>query len=178
MRLGTHLLLEVSDAPYATLNSSTSVLAALQAAVEAGGLDVVHQVVHEFPVQGCSAVLMISESHLSIHTWPEHGYAAIDMFTCGAESPLPCSSHKWMRYERQRQRQRYGQGWHCSSGERAGGATGSLWAAVQALLIGLDAAAATLTWFERGLPSPPGPRPHEPPPPNFRWLDQEQRPEL
>ena len=173
MRFGTHLLLEVSDAPYSTLNSSTSVLAALHAAVEAGGLNVVNQLVHEFPVQGCSAVLMISESHLSIHTWPEHGYAAIDMFTCGAASPLPCAPHQAMRYGHH--------GWHCAGGERVSGATGSLWAAVQALLTSLDASGATLTWLERGLPSQAGSWPREPPPPNFGWLgglDQEQRPEL
>jgi S-adenosylmethionine decarboxylase len=38
---------------------------------------------HHFNPQGVSGVVIIAESHLSIHTWPEHGYAAVDVFTCG-----------------------------------------------------------------------------------------------
>lgn len=77
VRMGTHILLEVHDAPFDVLNSSARVLSSLYAAVHAGGLTVVGELAHEFPVQGCSAILMISESHLSIHTWPENGYAAV-----------------------------------------------------------------------------------------------------
>lgn len=58
-RLGTHILLEVRDAPFAQLNSSSSVLAAMYAAISAGGLTVVGELAHQFPVQGFSAVLMI-----------------------------------------------------------------------------------------------------------------------
>ena len=160
-RMGTHVLLEVHHAPFALLNSSTQVLAALNAGITAGGLTVVGQMVHEFPVMGVSAVLMISESHLSIHTWPENGYAAVDLFTCGAAAPLPCGPHVPIRFSRGRDG---GDGqWHCSdSGQSAGGAgdefpgpegTKSLWAAVNALISQLDAGGAMLTWLERGMPS-------------------------
>jgi S-adenosylmethionine/arginine decarboxylase-like enzyme len=69
-RLGTHIILEVIDAPFALLNSSTKQLAALQAAAIAGGLTIVGQLVHQFPIMGASTILLISESHLSIHVWP------------------------------------------------------------------------------------------------------------
>jgi hypothetical protein len=58
-RLGTHILLEVTAAPFERLNSSQMVLAAMHAAIEAGGLTVVGELAHQFPVMGFSAVLMI-----------------------------------------------------------------------------------------------------------------------
>jgi S-adenosylmethionine decarboxylase proenzyme len=44
-------------------------------------------VAHRFAPQGVTATVVIAESHLSIHTWPEHGYAAVDVFTCGGLDP-------------------------------------------------------------------------------------------
>ena len=58
-RLGTHILLEVTSAPFERLNSSQLVLAAMHAAIKAGGLTVVGELAHQFPVMGFSAVLMI-----------------------------------------------------------------------------------------------------------------------
>jgi S-adenosylmethionine decarboxylase proenzyme len=46
---------------------------------------VVEQVFHKFNPHGVSGVVVISESHLAVHTWPEYGYAAVDVFTCGTE---------------------------------------------------------------------------------------------
>lgn len=158
-RRGTHIILEVTDAPFAVLNSSSAVLAALHAAVAAGGLTVVGDMVHEFPVQGFSAVLMISESHLSVHTWPEDGYAAVDMFTCGAAAPPPCRAGEVVRFGGA------STGWRCADNRPAEG-SGTLWAAVQALLEGMSAGGAALTWFERGLPGPPA----EPPSTFAGWL--------
>lgn len=48
---------------------------------------------HKFVPQGCTAIVMIAESHLSIHTWPEFGYAAVDVFTCNGEIPETVQSH-------------------------------------------------------------------------------------
>ncbi len=47
------------------------------------GTQLVERVFHQYTPQGVSGVLVLTESHLAIHTWPEHGYAAIDLFTCG-----------------------------------------------------------------------------------------------
>ena len=52
------------------------------AAVDSGAV-VMGESFHHFSPQGVSGVVVIAESHLSIHTWPEYGYAAVDIFTCG-----------------------------------------------------------------------------------------------
>jgi len=54
----------------------------INAALEAGA-EIREYVFHKFSPQGVSGVVVISESHLAIHTWPELGYAAVDIFTCG-----------------------------------------------------------------------------------------------
>ena len=53
-----------------------------------------------FAPQGCTVLYMLSESHLSIHTWPERGTAAIDIFTCGDHTD-PYKAYKWMLEELQ-----------------------------------------------------------------------------
>lgn len=149
-RLGTHIILEVIDAPFALLNSSTKQLAALQAAAIAGGLTIVGQLVHQFPIMGASTILLISESHLSIHAWPERGYASVDLFTCGPAQPLPCRQHEPARFES-------GAGWTCASGAPVADYLDSgLWVAVQTLLRSLQAQGAMLTWMDRGLPNDRG----------------------
>ena len=56
----------------------------LLAASLAAGATIVDESFHTFPpYDGVSGVIIILESHVSIHTWPEHGYAAVDIFTCG-----------------------------------------------------------------------------------------------
>lgn len=42
--------------------------------------------IHKFPVQGITGVVILAESHIAIHTWPEYGYVAVDIFTCGKDS--------------------------------------------------------------------------------------------
>ena len=149
-RLGTHIILEVIDAPFALLNSSTKQLAALQAAAIAGGLTIVGQLVHQFPIMGASTILLISESHLSIHAWPERGYASVDLFTCGPAQLLPCRQHEPARFES-------GAGWTCASGAQvANDLESGLWMAVQTLLRLLQAQGAMLTWMDRGLPNDRG----------------------
>jgi len=56
-------------------------------AARAANTTVVTQAFHQFAPQGVSGVVVIEESHLSIHTWPEAGYAAVDFFTCGDGTP-------------------------------------------------------------------------------------------
>ena len=56
----------------------------LNAAVETGAT-VIGEIFHQFSPQGVTGVVAIAESHLCIHTWPEHSYAAVDIFTCGVE---------------------------------------------------------------------------------------------
>ena len=59
----------------------------MRAAAEAAGATVVADVFHRYRPQGVTGVVVIEESHLSVHTWPEHGYAAVDFYTCGGCKP-------------------------------------------------------------------------------------------
>jgi S-adenosylmethionine decarboxylase len=81
--LGNHLILELYDCPGRILDDPEHVAHTMLAAVEASGATMIQPFFHQFAPQGVSGVVIISESHFSIHTWPEYGYAAIDVFTCG-----------------------------------------------------------------------------------------------
>jgi S-adenosylmethionine decarboxylase len=81
--LGTHLLLELKKCKKNILADLDFVeTAMLDAATEAKATIVEHKF-HEFNPFGISGMVIIAESHLSIHTWPEYDYAAVDIFTCG-----------------------------------------------------------------------------------------------
>lgn len=81
--LGRHLLLELKDCNAEVLNDLDLLKNCLRDAAQKIGATVVNECFHEFSPHGISGVLVISESHLCIHTWPEYGYAAVDIFTCG-----------------------------------------------------------------------------------------------
>jgi len=81
--LGKHLLLELKDCDKETLNDLSFLKSSLLAAATEAGAVVLAESFHQFNPQGVSGVVMIAESHIFIHTWPEYGYAAADIFTCG-----------------------------------------------------------------------------------------------
>ena len=81
--LGTHILLELYDCPPERLKTPPVAEAALLAAARAMGATVRSHHFHAFSPYGVSGVVIIEESHLTVHTWPEYGYAAVDIFTCG-----------------------------------------------------------------------------------------------
>lgn len=80
---GRHVLAELTGCPAALLNDAAALENCLRECAIAGGATVVSSHFHRFAPQGVSGVIVIAESHITIHTWPEHGYAAIDVFTCG-----------------------------------------------------------------------------------------------
>ncbi len=82
-----HLLVEYHGCNAALLDDVKGVEALMKVAAKAAGTTIVTSVFHPFAPQGVSGVVVIEESHLSIHTWPEHGYASVDFFTCGDGSP-------------------------------------------------------------------------------------------
>lgn len=84
---GTHLLVECRGCTPAALNDPQALEQALRAAAARIGARVVTAAFHTFAPHGVTGMLLLEESHLSIHTWPEHGYAAIDLFTCGVTDP-------------------------------------------------------------------------------------------
>ncbi len=81
--LGIHLLLELKDCDRGLLNDVSALRGILLEAAGESGAAVLGESFHQFEPQGVSGVLTIAESHLFIHTWPEYGYAAFDIFTCG-----------------------------------------------------------------------------------------------
>ncbi len=81
--LGTHILLELTNCPAQLLLEQDALAATLVEAADTAGATVVKPVFHQFSPHGLSGVVVIAESHIAVHTWPEHGYAAIDIFTCG-----------------------------------------------------------------------------------------------
>ncbi|MBC7341565.1 MAG: S-adenosylmethionine decarboxylase proenzyme [Clostridia bacterium] len=81
--LGRHILAEIYGCSFDALNDVKKVEQAMVNAALAAGAEIREVVFHEFSPQGVSGVVVISESHLAIHTWPELGYAAVDVFTCG-----------------------------------------------------------------------------------------------
>lgn len=81
--LGTHILLEINNCPETLLIEQETLQNALVEAAGAAGATVVKPVFHQFSPHGLSGVVVIAESHIAVHTWPEHGYAAVDIFTCG-----------------------------------------------------------------------------------------------
>ena len=80
--LGTHILLELKDCDREMLNDLSLVRDALISAANEAGAKILGESFHKFHPQGVTGVLPIAESHLCVHTWPEHGYAAVDVFTC------------------------------------------------------------------------------------------------
>ncbi|MEE9284376.1 MAG: adenosylmethionine decarboxylase [Dehalococcoidia bacterium] len=81
--IGTHLLLELRDCEPIQLDSLPFIRETLIAAAEVLGVTILSESFHQFSPQGVTGIISIAESHLSIHTWPEHCYAAVDIFTCG-----------------------------------------------------------------------------------------------
>ncbi|HHW42301.1 S-adenosylmethionine decarboxylase proenzyme [Desulfofundulus thermobenzoicus] len=81
--LGRHVLAEIYGCEFDILNDIEKVEEIMVNAALEAGAEVRECVFHKFSPQGVSGVVVISESHLAIHTWPELGYAAVDVFTCG-----------------------------------------------------------------------------------------------
>ena len=84
--LGTHVLLELRDCDSQLLNDLRYIREELLSVANQVGAHVVGESFHQFTPQGVTGILSIAESHISIHTWPELGYAAADIFTCGDQN--------------------------------------------------------------------------------------------
>jgi S-adenosylmethionine decarboxylase proenzyme len=83
--LGRHLLAEFHGCDCAILNDCDRVKQIMEEAAITSGASIVQSVFHLFNPHGISGVVVIAESHLAVHTWPEYGYSAVDIFTCGEE---------------------------------------------------------------------------------------------
>jgi S-adenosylmethionine decarboxylase len=81
--VGRHCIFELQDGNPNLLDNEDFIKEALTKAADAAGATLLGIVSHKFEPQGVTAIALLSESHISIHSYPEYGYAAVDAFTCG-----------------------------------------------------------------------------------------------
>ena len=81
--LGRHLMLELNNCNPKLLDDLPYLKDAITQAAQEVGAHIVGESFHQFNPHGVTGILAIAESHICIHTWPEYGYAAADIFTCG-----------------------------------------------------------------------------------------------
>ena len=91
--LGQHLILELYGCSADTLSSVADVQDAMIKGATAAGATIIDSIFHHFKPYGVSGVVVIAESHFAIHTWPEHNFASVDLFTCG-ETTRPWEAFK------------------------------------------------------------------------------------
>lgn len=90
--LSKHLIVEFLGAR--NLSNAEQISIALNAAAQLAGAKVIASKIHNFgDGQGVTGVVLLAESHISIHTWPEYSYAAIDVFMCGDAEPERVIEH-------------------------------------------------------------------------------------
>ncbi|NMA48370.1 MAG: S-adenosylmethionine decarboxylase proenzyme [Tissierellia bacterium] len=82
-QLGKHILIEYYDCDSEVLNNTLLIEKYMIEAAKMAQATIVESVFHTFSPWGVSGVVVIEESHITIHTWPEYKYAAVDLFTCG-----------------------------------------------------------------------------------------------
>ena len=80
---GKHFLLELYRCDYEKLNDESFLRCTLNRAAKLAKATVLNMISNKFEPQGVTAIALLAESHISIHTWPESNYSAIDIFTCG-----------------------------------------------------------------------------------------------
>ncbi|GAA4297116.1 polyamine aminopropyltransferase [Nibribacter koreensis] len=94
--LGRHILVEFYNCSPELMNDVVHIENSMVEAAETAGATVINSTFHHFSPYGVSGVVVIQESHLAIHTWPEYGYAAVDLFTCG-ETVDPWVSYDFLQ---------------------------------------------------------------------------------
>ena len=81
--IGRHCILELYQCDHSKLNDEAFIRTTITSSAKIAGATLINLVTHSFKPQGVTGLALLAESHISIHTWPEIGYAAIDVFTCG-----------------------------------------------------------------------------------------------
>lgn len=85
--MGIHVIAEFFGVEVEKISRVGPLREILEKVVSESGLKPIHSAFHQFEPYGVSGFFLLRESHLSVHTWPEYGYVAIDVFTCGSEKP-------------------------------------------------------------------------------------------
>ena len=85
--MGKHYLLNLYDCSFVLLNDEQFLIKLLESAAILSGATVIQTIFKKFDPQGVTVICLLAESHISIHTWPEEGKAAVDVYTCGDCNP-------------------------------------------------------------------------------------------
>jgi len=110
--VGKHCILELYACDSARLDDEAFLRDTITAAAKRAGATLLNLITHRFVPQGVTGLALLAESHISIHTWPESGYAAVDVFTCGDHTmperacavlaaELGAASHKLTSFRRE-----------------------------------------------------------------------------
>ena len=91
--LGQHHLMELYACDLAVIDALEAMRGHVLEAARKAGATVVSEVFHKFAPQGVTGVVVLAESHLAVHSWPEHGYVAVDIFGCGKLDFVACLDH-------------------------------------------------------------------------------------
>ena len=86
--LGVHLLLDLENCDQNILDDLNTIKQTLIIAAQESGAHIMGETFHKFTPIGVTGIVSIAESHISIHTWPEFKYAAVDIFSCGEDFDL------------------------------------------------------------------------------------------
>ncbi len=86
LSIGKHCILELYDCDKNRLNDEAFLRTTITAAAKSAGAKLLNLITHRFSPYGVTCLALLAESHISIHTWPENGYAAVDVFTCGEQT--------------------------------------------------------------------------------------------
>ncbi len=92
--LGLHILADLYGVSDHLIDRVEDIKDLLESAVRTAGLTKISSHYFQFQPHGATGVILLAESHISIHTWPEHGLATVDVFTCGD----PAKAHRAMDY--------------------------------------------------------------------------------
>ena len=96
--IGKHCLLELYECDQNKLDDEAFIRDTMTIAAKKAGATLLQLITHKFKPQGVTGMALLAESHISIHTWPELGYAAIDVFTCGNHT-MPNEACECLRTE-------------------------------------------------------------------------------
>lgn len=96
--LGEHILIELYNCNKGLIDNSELLEKVMLKAADIANATVVKSVFHNFSPQGVTGVIVVEESHFAIHTWPEHNYAAVDLFTCSEDMDYD-SAYKFLEKE-------------------------------------------------------------------------------
>lgn len=86
--MGKHYLLNLYGCPFDLLNDQQYIVAMLTKAAKLCQATILNTASYKFDPQGVTAILMLAESHISVHSWPEEGKAAVDVYTCSNVDPI------------------------------------------------------------------------------------------